>query len=87
VPRKEYYVDISVINRKNMKHTSLGEIAIKLGINKSKLAYYFSMGLLKPIAQVGRMHVFDEQETIKIIKKIDSLKKSGKTLDEIKVKI
>lgn len=70
-----------------MKHTSLGEIAIKLGVNKSKLAYYFSLGLLKPITQVGRMNVFDEQKTMKIIKKIDLLKKSGKTLEEIKVKI
>lgn len=70
-----------------MKHASLGEIAIKLGVNKSKLAYYFNLGLLKPISQVGRMNVFDSDETMKIIKKIESLKNSGKTLKEIKSKI
>lgn len=67
-----------------MKHVSLGEIAIELGINKSKLAYYFSVGLLKPIAMVGKMNVFDYDQTIKRIVKIEQLKKSGKTLAEIK---
>lgn len=67
-----------------MKHASLGELAIKLGVNKSKLAYYFSLGLLKPIAQVGRMNVFDRDLTLKAIKKIETMKKAGKTLSEIK---
>jgi len=69
-----------------MKHASLGELAVKLGINKSKLAYYFSLGLLKPIAQVGRMNVFDRDQTLKAIKKIETMKKAGKTLSEIKKK-
>jgi len=67
-----------------MKHASLGDLAIKLGINKSKLAYYFSMGLLMPIAKVGKMNVFDEEKTLKIIRKIEELKKEGKALKEIK---
>ena len=69
-----------------IKHASLGEIAIKLGINKSKLAYYFSMGLIKPIAKVGKMNVFDLDKTIKIIKKIGDMKKTGKTLEYIRNK-
>lgn len=69
-----------------MKHASLGELALKLGINKSKLAYYFTMGLITPIAKVGRMNVFDSEKTIAIIKKIGDLKKGGKTLKEIKGK-
>ena len=69
-----------------MKHTSLSEIAIVLGVNKSKLAYYFSMGLLKPVATVGKMNVFDLDKTIKIINKIDELKKKGKSLEFIKSK-
>jgi len=67
-----------------MKHVSLGELAIKLGINKSKLAYYFTMGLLKPVAQVGRMNIFDEEKTIAVLKNIKALKRSGKKLKEIK---
>jgi DNA-binding transcriptional MerR regulator len=70
-----------------MKHASLSEIAMKIGVNKSKLAYYFSMGLLEPIVKVGRMNVFDLEKTMKNIKKIEALKKSGKTLDEIKLKL
>lgn len=69
-----------------MKHVSLGELAIKLGINKSKLAYYFSMGLLKPVAKVGRMNIFDLDETLETIKNIKVLKRSGKKLKEINVK-
>lgn len=67
-----------------MKQSSLGEIAIKLGINKSRLAYYFSEGIIKPIDKIGRMNVFDAEKTIQIIKKIDSQKKKGKTLNDIK---
>lgn len=67
-----------------MKHASLGDLAIKLGINKSKLAYYFSMGLLMPIAKVGKTNVFDSEKTLKIISKIEELKTKGKTLKEIK---
>ena len=67
-----------------MHQASLGEMAIKLKINKSKLAYYFSMGLLKPIAKVGRMNIFDADETLKVIKNIKNLKKEGKKLGEMK---
>lgn len=67
-----------------MKHVSLGELAIELGINKSKLAYYFSMGLLTPIAKVGRMNIFDADETLRAIKGIKNQKEKGKKLQEIK---
>jgi DNA-binding transcriptional MerR regulator len=67
-----------------MKHASLGEIAIKLGINKSQLAYYYRLGLIKPIVKVGRMNIFDADETLKILKNIKTFKKEGKTLEEMK---
>ncbi|MEK6880446.1 MAG: MerR family transcriptional regulator [Nanoarchaeota archaeon] len=67
-----------------MKHVSLGELAIKLGINKSKLAYFYSIGLLKSISKVGKTNVFDGEKTLKIIKKIGEFKKQGKTLKDIK---
>ena len=67
-----------------MKQASLGEMAIKLGINKSKLAYYFSIGLLKPVAKVGRMNIFDSDKTFEVIKNIRNLKKEGKKLKEMK---
>ena len=69
-----------------MKQASLGEIAIKLGVNKSKLSFYFSSGLLKPIMKVGKMNVFDLDKTMKIIKKIGDMKKKGHTLEYIKSK-
>jgi DNA-binding transcriptional MerR regulator len=67
-----------------IKHISLGEIAIELGINKSKLAYYFQLGLLTPIAKVGRMNIFDRGATLAALKKIGVLKEKGKTLKKIK---
>jgi hypothetical protein len=42
------------------------------------------MGLLKPIAKVGRMNIFDADETLKVIKNIKNLKKEGKKLGEMK---
>ena len=66
------------------KQVSLGEIAIELGINKSKLAYYFSIGLLKPITKVGKMNIFDSEKTLKAIKEINESKKDGKKLRETK---
>lgn len=62
---------------------SLGELSIELGCNKSKLNYYFSKGLLSPVTTVGRMNVFDREDTIKRIKKIDDLQGKGKTLKDI----
>lgn len=67
-----------------MKQTSLAELAVKLGVNKSKLAYFFGIGLLKSISKVGKTNVFDFDKTIKTVKKINDLKKQGKTLKEIK---
>lgn len=67
-----------------MQQSSLGELALKLGINKSKLAYYFSLGLLKPVAKVGRMNIFDQEATLKIIRNIKDQKKAGKKLKEIR---
>ena len=68
-----------------MKQASLGEIALHLGINKSKLAYFFSVGLIEPIAKVGKMNLFEEKNTLKILAKIDDLKSKGKSLKEIKI--
>ena len=66
------------------QQVSLGELALELGVNKSKLAYYFSVGLLKPVAKIGRMNVFDRESTVRMIKNIQNLKNTGKTLKEIK---
>lgn len=67
-----------------MKQASLSEISLKLGINKSKLAYYYEIGLLKSITKIGRMNLFDENETIKKVKKIQSEKLKGVKLKDIK---
>lgn len=66
------------------KHASLGELSLKLGVNKSKLAYFYGVGLLKSISKVGKTNVFDYDKTIKTVNKINELKEKGKTLKEIK---
>ena len=70
-----------------MKQSSLSQLSVKLGINKSKLSYYFSLGLLKPIDNIGRMNIFDAGETLKVIKSIEMLKKKGLTLKDIRIKL
>jgi len=67
-----------------MKYIALGELAQKRGVNKSKLSYFFSVGLIKPVMNVGRLNVYDEVETVKILNKIDKMKSDKKTLKEIK---
>jgi DNA-binding transcriptional MerR regulator len=69
----------------NIKYISLCELAIELGYNKSKLIYYRSLGLIDPIDQVGKMFIFDKDSTIKRLKKIEQLMKSGKKIREIKL--
>ena len=68
----------------NQPLISLGELALELGINKSKLAYYFSLKLIKPASTIGRMNVFDEEKTRQAIKNIEKFKKEGMTLKQIK---
>jgi DNA-binding transcriptional MerR regulator len=65
------------------KLTSLGELALELKINKSQLLYYHKLGLINPIETVGRMNLFDRQETIGVIKKIQKLQSASKSLSEI----
>ncbi len=70
--------------KKHMKHISLAELAAELKVNKSKLAYYFQLGLLKPVLTVGRMNLFDEKEAKQTIKEIEKFKKQGLKLKQIK---
>lgn len=65
-------------------HSSLSEIALKLGVNKSKLAFFLSLNLIKPISKVGKTNIFDSKNVINTFNKITNFKKSGKTLKEIK---
>jgi len=67
-----------------MTNISLGELSIELGVNKSKLHYFYSLGLLVPTETVSKMNLFDREKTIEIVKKIEKLKVKGKTLDQIK---
>jgi DNA-binding transcriptional MerR regulator len=69
-----------------MKQISLSELALELGVNKSMLAYYSKLGLIKPIATVGRMKIFDREKTMHIIKRIIEAKKAGLSLSEILAK-
>lgn len=64
--------------------TSLGELSAKLRIAKSQLAYYSSMGLLVPVAKVGRMNLYDNDYAVKRVKEILSLQKKGYKLEDIK---
>ncbi len=72
------------MGNENVELTSVSALAKELGINKSKIAFYIQSGLLTPIKKVGVTMVLDKKKTIKILKKIESLKKRGKELSEMK---
>lgn len=63
---------------------TLGELAKELGIFKSKLAYYTSLGLLKPTQVIGKTMVFKKDKALNTIQVIKQHQKKGKKLVEIK---
>jgi len=67
-----------------MTKISLGELAIELGTSKSKLHYFYTLGLITPTDTISKMNLFDKEKTLEILKKIDKLKVKGKTLEDIK---
>ena len=68
---------------KEMKITTLSELALDLKINKTKLNYYAWLGLIIPIKEVGKTMVFNREKTIKKIELIKIEKNKGLTLKEI----
>ena len=68
---------------KEIKITTLSELALDLKINKTKLNYYAWLGLIIPIKEVGKTLVFNREETIKRIELIKAEKNKGLTLKEI----
>lgn len=68
---------------KEMKITTLSELALDLKINKTKLNYYAWLGLIIPIKEVGKTMVFDKEKTVKRIELIKAEKNKGLTLKEI----
>lgn len=75
-----------MINKKS-KVISLSGLAKELEINKSKLLYYTSKGLLEPLFVIGKTMVFMEDEAVKRILTIGRLKKAGFSLKQIKEKL
>jgi DNA-binding transcriptional MerR regulator len=71
-------------NNKTSDLCSLSELARDLGTYKSKLTYYVSKELIKPITVVGKMQLFNRKDVSIVLEKIEKLKESGKTLEEIK---
>ena len=70
------------MNKNNL--ITLGDLSRELGFNKSKLAYYTSFGLIRPIQTIGKTMVLDKNEAIRILDFITNRQKKGKKLAEIK---
>ena len=65
--------------------TSLGILAQKIKVSKSKLSYYDSLGLIIPIYKtVSGMRLYDEKKVIKRIEEIKKKRSLGLSLKEIK---
>jgi DNA-binding transcriptional MerR regulator len=65
------------------KITTLSELALKMQINKSKLNYYYLMGIIEPMTLRGRTMLFDENKTVEKMEKVKKLQSEGKTTKEI----
>ena len=67
---------------KPRKLTTIAKLAQRLGINKSKLHYYVSKGVLKPTMNVGGMYLFFEDEVRTELKSLELAKRNGMSLAE-----
>jgi DNA-binding transcriptional MerR regulator len=62
---------------------SLVDLARELSVNKSKLAYYTKIGILKPAMKIGSMFIYEKSEAKKRLKCIETAKlKHNVTLSE-----
>lgn len=66
---------------------TLSELSLKLRVNKSKLHYYMSKGLLQPRLKIGGVYVFDPDEIMEKLKTIKRLQKQELSLEQIKNKM
>lgn len=66
------------------KMISMAELSRKLKVNKSKLAYYVSKGLLEPEFQAGGMYLFDEKKVRETLVDIKKMQRRKHSLEEIK---
>lgn len=62
----------------------LSELSKEMEINKSKLQYYYYIGLIKETTRLGGVLMFDRKEVSSRFKKIDALRRGGHSLKEIK---
>jgi len=65
------------------KLTTLSELAKELGINKSKLHYYNSLGLISQEIKLGGLFVYDSEKTKARLKHIEEEVSRGKKLTKI----
>jgi DNA-binding transcriptional MerR regulator len=65
------------------KLVTLNKLAKKLNLNKSRLSYYVSLGLLKPEATIGRMMLFDERGATQKFKWINKRTQKGDKLKDL----
>ena len=69
-------------------YVTITALCKELGVNKSKLHYFHTFGIIKPELIVsGKILVFDREKTISIVKEVAKLKKKGMTLEQIKTKL
>jgi DNA-binding transcriptional MerR regulator len=66
------------------KLISLGDLSREKKYSKSKLTYYASMGLIVPIEVVGKMQIYDKDETEGRLKEIEKYRKQSLSLRQIK---
>ncbi len=68
-----------------MKKVKVGQLALKAGVLPSTIRYYEKEGFIKAVGKtLGGYHLFDEDESLKVIKEVKRLQSKRKSLEEIK---
>jgi len=62
----------------------LSQLAQELGVLKSKLQYYTTLGLFKPVTTLGGTNAYDKQRTIDAYKFIQKRQGEGINIAQIK---
>jgi len=65
-------------------NTTLREAAREMDINKSKLHYYVSIGLIEPDGEVAGVFVFNKTKLLRRIRRISTMRGKNMSLKKIK---
>jgi len=70
---------------KKQELVSLSDVAQSAQLNKSRLAYYAKLGLLKDayVDTVSKTQIYDKEKLLRVLKEVDDFQEHGDSLQDI----